>query len=159
LTDVASIDTGATAPTGPVLFAYDGSELAALAIEQAAQQLASGRDALVLCVWQPADVGFVPTGKRHFDANQASEVERAAEETAAHGASLAEKAGFRSQSMAVQAAPTWKGIVETAEEHNASLIVLGSHRRRGLVGHLLGSVASAVVTHSPSSVLVVHQRT
>jgi nucleotide-binding universal stress UspA family protein len=158
LTDVASIDTGATAPTGPVLFAYDGSELAALAIEQAAKQLATGRDALVLCVWQPADVGFVPTNKRHFDANQASEVQRAAEETAAHGASLAEKAGFRSQSMAVKAAPTWKGIVETAEEHQASLIVLGSHRRSGVVGHLLGSVAAAVVTRSATSVLVVHQR-
>jgi nucleotide-binding universal stress UspA family protein len=155
---VASIETGVTAPTGPVLFAYDGSELAALAIEQAGEQLASGRDALVLCVWQPADVGFVPTSKRHFDANQATEVERAAEETAAHGASLAEQAGFRSQSMAVKAAPTWKGIVETAEERDASLIVLGSHRRRGLVGHLLGSVAAAVVTHSASSVLVVHQR-
>jgi len=155
---MASIETGATAPTGPVLFAYDGSELATLAIEQAGKQLATGRDALVLCVWQPADVGFVPTNKRHFDANQASEVKRAAEEIAARGASLAEKAGFRSQSMAVKAAPTWKGIVETAEEHQASLIVLGSHRRSGVVGHVLGSVAAAVVTHSASSVLVVHQR-
>ena len=155
---MASIETGATAPTGPVLFAYDGSELATLAIEQAGKQLATGRDALVLCVWQPADVGFVPTNKRHFDANQASEVKRAAEEIAARGASLTEKAGFRSQSMAVKAAPTWKGIVETAEEHQASLIVLGSHRRSGLVGHVLGSVAAAVVTHSASSVLVVHQR-
>jgi nucleotide-binding universal stress UspA family protein len=155
---MASTQAGATALTGPVLFAYDGSELAALAIEQAAKQLATGRDALVLCVWQPADVGFVPTNERHFDANQASEVKRAAEETAAHGAALAEKAGFRSQSMAVKAAPTWKGIVETAEEHQASLIVLGSHRRSGVVGHLLGSVAAAVVAHSPSSVLVVHQR-
>jgi nucleotide-binding universal stress UspA family protein len=146
------------ASIGPVLFAYDGSELAALAIEQAAAQLASGRDALVLCVWQPADVGFVPTNTRHFDANEASEVQRAAEETAANGAALAAKAGFRSQSMAVKAAPTWKGIVETAEQRNASLIVLGSHRRSGLVGHLLGSVAAAVVTHSAASVLVVHQR-
>src|SRR6266446_5499158 len=154
---MASIETGATAPTGPVLFAYDGSELATLAIEQAGKQLATGRDALVLCVWQPADVGFVPTNKRHFDANEASEVKRAAEETAAHGASLAEKAGFRSQSMAVKAAPTWKGIVETAEERKASLIVLGSHGRSGFVGHLLGSVAAAVVAHSESSVLVVHQ--
>ena len=144
------------ASIGPVLFAYDGSELAALAIEQAAQQLAPGRDALVVCVWQPADVGFVPAGERHFDATNASEVKRAAEETAAHGASLAEKAGFRAQSLAVKAAPTWKGIVEAAEEHDASLIVLGSHRRRGVVGHLLGSVAAAVVTHSACSVLVVH---
>ena len=142
---------------GPVLFAYDGSDLAAFAIEQAATQLATGRAAVVLCVWQPADVGFVPTNKHHFDANDASDVKRAAEETAAHGASLAEKAGFRSESTAVKAAPTWKGIVETAEERNASLVVLGSHSRRGFVGHFLGSVAAAVVAHSDSSVLVVHR--
>jgi nucleotide-binding universal stress UspA family protein len=142
--------------SGPVLFAYDGSELATLAIEQAAQQLAPGRDALVLTVWQTADVGFVPVNERHFDATQAQEVKRAAEETAAHGASLAEKAGFRSESVAVEAAPTWEGIVETAEERGASLIVLGSHRRSGLTGHLLGSVAAAVVKHSARSVLVVH---
>jgi nucleotide-binding universal stress UspA family protein len=155
---MTSAQIGAQPPSGPVLFAYDGSELAALAIEQAGQQLSAGRDALVLCVWQPADVGFVPTSTRHFDANQAPEVKSAAEETAAHGASLAEKAGFRSQSMAVKAAPTWKGIVETAEEHNVSLIVLGSHRRSGLVGHLLGSVTAAVVTHSGTPVFVVHRR-
>lgn len=155
---MASDDVGATVSTGPVLFAYDGSELAALAIEQAATQLAAGRDALVLCVWQPADVGFVPINTRHFDADQAGEVRRAAEETAAYGASLATKNGFRAQSVAIEAAPTWKGIVETAEERDASLIVLGSHRRKGLVGHLLGSVAAAVVAHSASSVLVVHQR-
>jgi nucleotide-binding universal stress UspA family protein len=146
------------AASGPVLFGYDGSELAQLAIEQAGEQLAPGRDALVLCVWQPADVGFVPVDDQHLDAQNATEVQEAAERTAAHGASLAEQAGFRSQSMAIQAAPTWKGIVKTAEEHKASLIVLGSHRRSGLTGHLLGSVAAAVVNHSTSSVLVVHQR-
>ncbi len=155
---MASTEADAGTSSGPVLFAYDGSELAALAIEQAAKQLAPGRDALVLCVWQPADVGFTPTGKRRFDADQATEVRRAAEETAAHGSSLAERAGFRSASMALQAAPIWRGIVETADQRGASLIVLGSHRRSGLVGHLLGSVAAAVVAHSPASVLVVHQR-
>jgi nucleotide-binding universal stress UspA family protein len=157
---MASADTGAltAAPTGPVLFAYDGSELAKLAIEQAGQQLVSGRDALVVCVWQPADVGFVPIGGRHLNAAAATEVRQAAEETAAHGASLAETAGFESQSIAIEAAPTWKGIIEVAEAHGANLIVLGSHRRRGLVGHMLGSVAAAVVAHSASSVLIVHQR-
>ena len=148
----------ATAPTGPVLFAYDGSELAKLAIEEAGKHLASGRDALVVCVWQPADVGFLPTNPRHFDAQAGGEVRKAAEETAAYGASLAEKAGFQPQSMAIEAAPTWKGIIEVAAAREASLIVLGSHRRSGLVGHLLGSVAAAVVAHSASSVLVVPQR-
>jgi nucleotide-binding universal stress UspA family protein len=156
---MASSDTHATTPpsaTAPVLFAYDGSELAKLAIEQASHQLAPGRDALVVCVWQPGDVGFVPTGERHLNAAEATEVCKAAEETAAHGASLAEQAGFRAQSIAVEAAPTWKGIVEVAQERGADLIVLGSHRRTGLVGHLLGSVAAAVVRHSTASVLVVH---
>jgi nucleotide-binding universal stress UspA family protein len=156
---MASTDSsGATAatPGGPVLFAYDGSELAELAIEQAGQQLAPGRDALVACVWQTGDVGFRPVGARHFNAAEATQVRSAAEETAARGASLAEKAGFRPQSIAIEAAPTWKGLVRLADEHRASLIVLGSHRRSGLAGHLLGSVAAAVVSHSASSVLIVH---
>lgn len=142
---------------GPVLFAYDGSELARLAIAEAGGQLAPGRQALVVCVWQPADVGFMPVGERSFDAQNAAEVQDAAQETAAQGASLADKAGFRSQSVAVEAAPTWKGIVETAEARKASLIVLGPHRRTGLVGHLLGSVTAAVVAHASVPVLVVRQ--
>ncbi|HWD95179.1 MAG TPA: universal stress protein [Acidimicrobiales bacterium] len=141
----------------PILFVYDGSALAALAIERAARELATGRDALVLCVWQPADVGFEPVNKRHFDADAANEVRQAAEETAAFGAALAQKAGFRAQGLTVETSPTWKGIVQTAEEHRASLIVLGAHRHSGLVGHLLGSVAAAVVSHATCSVLIVHQ--
>src|ERR1700733_4096672 len=151
---MTTIEVGATARTGPVLFAYDGSDLAGLAIEQAAREIATGRDALVLCVWQPADVGFEPINKHHFDADEAPQVHRAAEETAEYGASLAAKAGFRAQSLAVEAAPTWKGIVETAEAHRASLIVLGSHRRAGLAGYLHGNVAAAVVAHSATSVFI-----
>jgi nucleotide-binding universal stress UspA family protein len=156
---MASTDSsGATAATrgGPVIFAYDGSELAELAIEQAGRQLAPGGDALVACVWQTGDVGFQPIGERRFNAAEAAQVRSAAEETAAYGASLAEKAGFRAQSIAVEAAPTWKGLVQLADERQASLIVLGSHRRRGLTRHLLGSVAAAVASHSASSVLIMH---
>jgi nucleotide-binding universal stress UspA family protein len=148
--------TGSERAPGPVVFAYDGTELAAFAIEQAATQLATPREAIVVCVWQPADVGFTPITARHFDADQATEVRRAAEETAAYGAALAEKAGFRARSVIVESAPTWKGIIATAHDEGASLIVIGSHRHGGLVGHLVGNVASAVVAHSAVSVLVVH---
>lgn len=144
-------------PAGTVLFAYDGSELATLAIEQAGRELAPGREALVLCVWQPADVGFLPIGERSLNATQATEVHAAAEETASYGASLARQAGFDARSLTIEAAPTWSGIVKVAEERQASLIVLGSHRRSGL-GRLLGSVAAAVVSHAACSVLVVHKR-
>jgi nucleotide-binding universal stress UspA family protein len=143
---------------GLVLFAYDGSDLAKLAIEQAALELAPGRDALVLCVWQTAAVGFVPAQGRHLDALDATEVRHAAEETAAEGAALAASLGFRAESLTVEAAPTWKGIATIAEERGATLIVLGHHRRHGIIGHLLGSVTSAVSAHCSISVLVIHQR-
>ncbi|MDT5361078.1 MAG: hypothetical protein QOC69_2840 [Mycobacterium sp.] len=155
----APVQRGAPMSSGPVVFAYDGSELAAFAIERAATQLAPGRDALVVCVWQPVDVGFTPSDNGHFDADQATEVRRAAERTAADGAALAVAAGFRAWSKAVEAAPTWRGIVATADEHDASLIVLGPHRRNGLLGHLQGSVAAAVVAHTTTPVLIVPQRT
>jgi hypothetical protein len=71
---------------GPVLFAYDGSELAGLAIDEAARQLAGGRDAIVLTVWRPFVVGFIPPPGVEFDAAASDEVRRAAEQTAAHGA-------------------------------------------------------------------------
>lgn len=145
-------------PIGPVLFAYDGSELAKLAIEEAGRQLAPGREALVVCVWQPADIGFVPPVELHLNAAEATEVRAAAEQTAAHGASLAERAGFHPRSVAIQAAPTWKGIAEVADEHGVSLIVLGSHGRSGLAGRVFGSVAAAVSGRCGQSVLIVHRK-
>src|SRR5262245_7387502 len=130
-----------TEATRPVVFGYDGSELSRLAITYAATQLATPREALVVCVWQPADVGFTPVDDRHIDADKAPEVRQAAEETAAQGAELAQKAGFQARAMAVEGAPTWKGIVTVAEQEGASLIVLGAHRRGGIARHLLGDVA------------------
>jgi nucleotide-binding universal stress UspA family protein len=145
-------------PAGPVVFAYDGSELAKLAIDEAGRQLAPGRDALVLTVWQPFDVGFVPIVPLRIDAAEIADVRDAAERTAADGASLANAAGFKARGLEVETAPTWKGIVHTADEHDASLIVLGSHGRTRLAGVLLGSVAEAVAAHSRRSVLIVHRR-
>ena len=138
--------------SGPVLFAYDGTELAALAIEEAGRQLEDGRDALIACVWQPADVGFVPVGGQHFDADDAVAVGEAAEATAAHGAALAESRRASAPRVAcAKAAPTWKGIVDVAEQHGASLIVIGSHERHGLAGHLAGSVTRDLLAHTALS--------
>jgi nucleotide-binding universal stress UspA family protein len=145
-------------PTGPVVFAYDGSELAKLAIDEARRQLAPQRDALVLTVWQPFDVGFVPTVELRIDAAETADVRNAAEQTAAEGASLAQTAGFTARSATAEAAPVWTGIVQVADEHDASLIVLGSHGRTGLAGVLIGSVAEAVAEHSQRSILIVHRR-
>jgi nucleotide-binding universal stress UspA family protein len=143
---------------GPIVFGYDGSDLAKGAIDEAARQLDPGRDAIVLTVWRPADVGFIPAAELEIDAARRDEVGRAAAAIAADGASRAEAAGFRAQSATTEAAPTWKGIVDFAEEHDASLIVLGSHGRSGLAGALVGSVAGAVAAHCGMSVLIAHRR-
>jgi len=46
-------------------------------------------------------------------------------------------------------------IVETAEEINADLIIVGSHGYNSWERLLLGSVSNSVVQHAPCSVLVV----
>ncbi len=46
-------------------------------------------------------------------------------------------------------------IVETAEEMNADLIIIGSHGYKRWERLLLGSVSDSVVHHAPCSVLVV----
>jgi nucleotide-binding universal stress UspA family protein len=158
MTTTKDIESSASSPRGPVVFAYDGSELAKLAIAEAGRQLAPGRDALVLTVWQPFDVGFAPTVALRVDAAEIADVRDAAARTAADGASLAEAAGFKARGLEAEVAPIWQGIADAAEEHDASLIVLGSHGRTGVAGVLLGSVAAAVATHSRRSVLIVHRR-
>jgi nucleotide-binding universal stress UspA family protein len=144
--------------SGPVLFAYDGSELAGHAIKEAGRQMRTGRDALVLTIWEPFNVGFLPVGGAGFDAAGVDEVRAAAEKTASYGASLAEAAGFRAVAMTAEAAPTWKGITDAADARDASLIVLGSHGRSGVTSLVVGSVAGAVAAHSQRSVLIVHRR-
>ena len=100
---------------------------------------------------------FVPKVELRVNAADAAEVRDAALRTAADGAELAKAAGFIARGEELQAAPTWKGILRAAEEHDASLIVLGSHGRSGLSGVLLGSVAEAVAAHSRRSVLITHR--
>lgn len=152
------MSTDANETPGPILFAYDGSDLAGHAITEAGRQLKDGQNALVLTVWEPFNVGFLPIGGVAFDAAGADEVRSAAEKTAAHGASLAEAAGFRAETITAEGAPTWQAIIDAADGRGASLIVLGSHGRSGVSGLVMGSVASAVAAHAQRSVLIVHHR-
>jgi nucleotide-binding universal stress UspA family protein/MFS family permease len=141
---------------GPVLFAYDGSPMAMAAIEEAGRQLPARRDALVLTVWRTFSVGFVPETGAKFDAANPCDVEQAAQQTAAHGVTLADAAGFRAQPLTVQGTPPEKAVLETAEDREASLIVLGSHRKGGLGGRIGGSIAAEVASHAQRPVLIVH---
>lgn len=141
---------------GPVLLAYDGSQLAKNAIAEAGRQLSGHRDALVVTVWRTFTVGFIPEPGTQFDAACGGEVGQAAGQTAASGAALADAAGFRAQGMAVEGTPTWKQIEKTAADFQASLIVLGSKGRAGLGGRVAGSVAGDLASHSQRPVMIVH---
>lgn len=50
-------------------------------------------------------------------------------------------------------------LCEIARTNNISLIVVGSHQRRGIAEIMLGSTSNYVMHHAPCSVLVVHPKT
>ena len=165
--EAAAVPAGASRPirhpgrrrggeVGPVLFAYDGSDVARTAITEAGRQLNGRRAALVLTVWRTFSVGFIPEAGAQFDAACADDVRQAAEQTAAHGAALADAAGFRAQAAAVQGTPAWQSVIDAADEHDASIIVLGAHRRAGLGGLVAGKIAGDVASHTQRPVLIVH---
>jgi universal stress protein A len=71
--------------------------------------------------------------------------------------SLAEKHGLQSSQRFVSQGSTKREIINTAEEENVDLIVIGSHGRHG-IQLLLGSTANAVLHGAPCDVLAVRIR-
>jgi nucleotide-binding universal stress UspA family protein len=141
----------------PVLFAYDGSDFAKAAIELAGNELGGGRPAFVVTVWQPLEAipfgGLATPGtSEEVDKGLDGQAMKVAEE----GAELAKAAGFDAKPMTERGTPTWKLIIDAAEENDASVIVIGSHGRSGIKEVLLGSVAGAVASHSKRAVLISH---
>jgi nucleotide-binding universal stress UspA family protein len=141
----------------PILFAYDGSDQAKGAIREAAAQLRPSSRALVLTVWQPqpsAALSVAPGAGRRSDLEERLEQEAMRE--AEKGAALARSVGFDATALVERGTPVWSGIVQAADDHDASVIVMGSHGRTGLSRALLGSVATAVSSHGDRPVLIVH---
>jgi nucleotide-binding universal stress UspA family protein len=146
-----------------ILFAYDGSENAAAAIEKAADLVEKkGAEAIVLAVWEPLTVHALQTGTLGgplavpldvVEIDDASE--QHAKELAERGAQLAEKAGFSAKAAwGADASGVPESIVARADELDADLVVLGA---RGLAGvrAYLGSVSNHVLQHAHRPVLVV----
>jgi nucleotide-binding universal stress UspA family protein len=140
---------------GPVLFAYDGFEDAKAAIRQAGRQFRSNRSAIVLTVWEPfASMPFASTPSTPGGLEQG--IEREARRVADEGARLARTCGFDAQSVAERGDSIWQRIVQSAEEHDASVVVLGAHGRTATQLMASGRVASAAAEHTARPVLIVH---
>jgi nucleotide-binding universal stress UspA family protein len=140
----------------PILICYDRSDNARRAIEAAAELLGPRR-AVVLDIGPPvtpveslAAVAAVPPSAAFEELN-----EDAAQQRARAGAELARRGGFLAEARAGVAAPTWQGIVDTADEIDAAVIVLGSRGLKGAREAFEGSVSHQVAEEAGRPVLIV----
>ena len=142
----------------PVLICYDGSDDARGMIEGAAAVLGPRR-AIVLQV-EPtltlaesfATLSSGVPGNEMEDLNEAEALDHAQA-----GADLARRAGFDAEARGTVAPTTGSGIVDVADEVDASVIVIS----RGVTGFrelLEGSVTRDVADHTGRPVLVVPSR-
>lgn len=156
-------------PTSPILIAYDGSDPARHAIEEAAA-LFGHRPVAVVTVWEPglayasAATMPMPGGEMPLipiDAEAEREIDQEfqnhAERVARDGAKLAREAGLQAEAAAVpDAASVGEAIADKAKELDAAAIVVGSRGLSGLRARMEGSASRAVLKHAPCPVLVVH---
>ena len=148
-----------TPTDGPVVFAYDGSEYAKGAIREAAHQLGGHRHGIVLTIWEPLGAGPLAGAATIAAPELEEDLEREARDLAGEGARIARQAGFDAVPVAWRADPVWRGIADFADDHDAGIVVLGSHGRTGLGRAVMGSVAETVARHSERPVLIVNAHT
>lgn len=153
----------------PIVIAYDGSQAARAAVNEAAALFGS-RHAIIITIWEPgmADYMLMPgtmgtgTMMMPYDPSTVREIDKAAEDhardIAEDGVKLARAGGLEAEALAVRdAADIADAILETASERDAAAIVIGSRGLKGLKSKLLGSSSSSVLSRSELPVLVVHQ--
>lgn len=136
-----------------VIVGWDLDAPGRAAVEVAAR-LARGGELWIVHVAAP-DPDFVP-----WEAGPLGERDRVAEAIHAEHRELQllaeehRQRGARATALLVQGA-TAETLLDEVRRREAELLVVGSHRRRGLAKLLLGSVAEEVVAHSSVPVVVV----
>jgi nucleotide-binding universal stress UspA family protein len=139
---------------GPILICFDDSEESSHAITAAAALL-RGRDAIVLTVGSLEYVAETYAAAGSGAADTLLAVKERASAQAQAGAARAREAGLTAEARAEVESPVWRGIIQVADEIDASVIVVGTERF-GLLRELAeGSVSHGVTTHAHRPVLVV----
>jgi nucleotide-binding universal stress UspA family protein len=140
----------------PILLCYDGSAGSRLAVERAAT-LFPGHAATVLHVWTPLAVTAFAYGAMMIPAVDEDDIQQAAMQVAEAGAALANELGLVATAEVAQATyeGTWHAVVESADAHDAALIVIGARGLSTFKSIFLGSVSHGVVQHAARPVLVV----
>jgi nucleotide-binding universal stress UspA family protein len=139
-----------------ILIATDGSALAGKAVA-AGLELAGRISARVTAVTATEPWSEMMLGEPAALAFPIEDYERSAAENARRillGVEQSAMAqGVACETVQVSDFPA-EAIVATAKAKGCDLIVMASHGRRGVARILLGSQASAVLTHSPVPVLI-----
>jgi nucleotide-binding universal stress UspA family protein len=151
-----------------ILIAFDGSELAAEAVRQAALLFPSC-PAVVVTVWEPG-LGAVTTMApaleaagplaHGYDPAVVSDVDRAVEDRAAmvakEGARLGRSLGLEAEAHAIEdelnVAAT---IADVAGQRSVDAVVIGSHGLSGLRSRLLGSTTRDILARCRVPIVVV----
>ena len=151
---------------GPTLIAFDGSAAARQAVTAAAALL-KPRVTLVLTVWEaalahaavapPPDVAMTPAVDPATMLTFDEALRGRAERVANDGAELARSLGLDAEPLAIaDVSDIARTIAETAREHHAAAIVVGSRGLSGLRARFEGSTSKGVVKHAHCPVVVVH---
>ncbi|KAB1503172.1 universal stress protein [Corynebacterium sp. 320] len=147
-----------------VLIAFDGSDQSRRAIGNAGRFL-SAKNAYILTVWEPihrqaaraAGVGGLM--QADLSTTEAVEEDPAFKEATSicdEGVTLARQAGFAVEPFLVESGSAiWSAIVDSADELNVDLIVMGTRALTGWKSLLQSSVADAIVKNSGRPVLIV----
>jgi nucleotide-binding universal stress UspA family protein len=143
-----------------VLACTDGSPRARRAVATAAALAgACGAKLTVLYVIPPyvlpaygEAAQYIPGVTAHLYRQRADAL---AKKVLAPAARVAHEAGVDCETLAVNAAEPWSGVLHAAHQRKCDLIVMASHGRRGLARALLGSETQKVLTHTRIPVLVV----
>jgi nucleotide-binding universal stress UspA family protein len=143
-----------------ILIATDGSELADRAIDHGVQLAKlAGSEVTIVTVTEPVSIvgggyatvvgGVVEPIPELIEAQ-----EKSARDLLQRAANRAAEQGLTVKTVLVDNSFAAEGIVATANEIGAELIVMGSHGRRGLNRLLLGSQTNNVLAHTKLPVLV-----
>ncbi len=145
-------------PYQRILVATDGSPLSDKAVTHAIDLAAATGAALLVIKVLPC------YPQNYFDGSltlPASEIERIEKHWASEGEGIVGKAkqageakGVKTTTILTRADVVSDAIIEAARKHDADLVVMASHGRKGVERLLLGSETQQVLLRAPMPVLV-----
>ncbi len=139
-----------------ILVPVDGSSTSMAAVGKAIGMAKTFNAAVTLvCVIDPYPFSGVGTDFAYGQAEYLSAAMAQAHRSIHDAEASFKSAGLNTETVIVENQVPHEGILETAQQQGADLIIMGSHGLRGLQRFLLGSVAQKVLSGADVPVMVV----